>query len=138
MSESKPDTAMSRRNFLKILGAGAVLAIPVAYDKIKKTVVDAVKDPNTAKVAVETAIGFINKIKDRKENPSFRPLSELIQDGINAYEKKTDGKAVFQRSSTFGQDSQTYKSKLEEIKGRILPPTDMEEFLIRSLSKEAQ
>lgn len=141
--QESPDSSlhqqMSRRTFLKKVGLGtaaATLSAPVILNEIKDQLVAGFR-----KGLTDTAVSNllrVSELDNRSENPLFRPLQEIISEGITEYEKKSNIKVFYRRSKGY-KDINYYADSIKKIiENSMLPrPATIPDEVIKSFPAEA-
>lgn len=100
---TKPTKKLTRRDFLE-LSLAAVITAPFAIAKIEQTILKAFSSGLMLPGATDRMVSVANsatEIGQSSENQTFRPVYEIIKEGINNFETKTGKKAFYQRSKDY-------------------------------------
>ncbi len=132
----------NRRRFLQ--GSAAVVATGTiaSSGQLEKAAINGLMklfdDPKHGEDILHKAAESLGR---NKENPHFRPIDLLIEEGIKVYEGQTGNKACFQRSIDY-RDFAHYQKGVETASNSIgvLPtnPTKIAESLINSFPASAK
>lgn len=138
----KEPRKLTRRNFLRIsLAAGA--AAPLVAVGVEKAILKGFSTGLSLPGATDHLVTVANKaaeISKASENQEFKPIYEIIKEGVNNFEAST-GKKVFYRRSKDYKDLTYYRKTLDEISAlTVIPrsPTDILEKFKDYLPYEAQ
>lgn len=96
------ETPMTRRNFLRN-AAVVSISLPIVAKAFERSMYEGVAQsllyPEISDSVVEVTKRLGARL-DGIENPSFRPMTAIISEGINSYEK-SGGKAFYEKNSNF-------------------------------------
>lgn len=94
---------ISRRDFLK-LAFGAAVATPFALKGLEKafyeTLIFGIKNPDVNDKAVSAALE-VSENAPNSENPNYRPIVDILKEGISTYLKGPNKPPFFQRISDY-------------------------------------
>ena len=99
----KSPTEVTRRNFLK-LAVGATLTAPLVLKEIERAVYAGIQAGLTTPGATEKIISAALKISEKapdSENPNYRPMADIIKEGISVYSENSNRPVVFQRHEEY-------------------------------------
>lgn len=131
----------SRRTFLR-RARNVVVVAPVLTKLLEQAVYEGIRAGLTTPGATDTLVKATNKISEaapNSENQQFRPLKEIINEGVNNFEERTGKKVYYKRSKDY-KDKDYYSSLIDKIgKSSILPklPKDIIEQFKSDLPYEA-
>ncbi len=114
---------VNRRQVLAMIG-GVVAATPFALAQAERGLVHIFADGLTNHELVDGAIDTIKQQTEKKvekENPDFRPLQQIIQEGIDRYSQDGQKPVSYTRSKDY-QDITYYADVLKEISDKVILP----------------
>jgi len=120
---AKEPKKLSRRDFLKLSLAAAVTA-PFAVAEFEKAIIKAFSSGLSLPGATDCAVSMANKVAEvsnTPENQGFRPVHEIINEGVTNFEKNTGKKAFYQRSKDY-KEYDYYKRILDKMSASIILP----------------
>lgn len=127
---TKKPNKLSRRDFLKLFAAAAVTA-PFAVAEVQKAILRAFSSGLSLPGATDRVVSAANtaaEISKNPENQGFRPINEIIKEGITNFEEKTDKKVFYQRSKDY-KELGYYRKILDEISASTILPRTPENIL---------
>ncbi len=136
---------ISRRTFLKraAIGTGATaIGITLASGKIEKTLInitlDILKDPLKTSQTLESVA---QKLGNEKDNPHFRQIHVIVNEGLLDYETKSGKKTFFKRNPAY-KDWVFYQKKLIDARNSIgvvaQSPEEIAKYILTSLPDSVQ
>lgn len=94
---------ISRRGFLELVG-GFIVTAPFSLKALEKafykTLIFGIKNPDINDKAVSAALE-VSESAPNSENPNFRPMVDIVKEGISAYSERTNKPAFFQRIADY-------------------------------------
>lgn len=113
--EQTEKTGLTRRQFLKRAAlAAAGGAVVLSSGELENLTISGVlrflENPQRAEA---TFRNIANRLGNERENPAFRPMVEILQEGIKEYEEKTGRKTYFQRNPDY-RDYSYYEEKINK------------------------
>ncbi len=132
---------VSRRDFIKWATAGTLTA-PFALKALEKAFYEALTAGLTNPDINDGAIAAALKISETapaSENPLFRPMAEIIEEGINGYTGKTGESVTYTRSKDY-KDATYYANTIDRIAfSGLVPkwPSEVVDELSKAIPHEA-
>jgi len=122
-AEIPTNLKISRGNFLR-LAFGTAVATPFALKVLERAFYEAIilgiKNPDANDKAVSAALE-VSKKAPKSENPNFRPMADILKEGISAYSKGTKKPAFFRRIKDY-KDVDYYADVIRDYSSSSLLP----------------
>ena len=99
MGENTAERTITRRKFLEFAVKGtisAALAVKGLEQVFYRSLISGLASPDTNDKAATAALR-ISESAPNSENPDYRPMTEIIKEGISDYQKQTGKSVFFQR-----------------------------------------
>jgi len=115
---------ISRRDFLRFVIPTTLVGASLALEELKKLFYEALifglENPKVSDKATLAALK-VSESGPGSENPDYRPMADIIKEGISAYSEGNNQPAFFQRSAAY-KDPEYYASVVKEFTSESVLP----------------